>query len=144
MIEFVNSIDKIMKEQKLVVPQQYTYPPRKSYIMGISEHNKILENKNLEDEYISIYVHFPFVDKKCDLCNLYAFECADYDLYDKYIFSVLLQLEQSLIQLPQAILLRYMMKTIYLIYITEQKFPIHMYPTVNVFRLTPHSALQTP
>ena len=24
------------------------------------------------------------------------------------------------------------------------KYPIHMYPTVNVFRLTPHSALQTP
>ena len=42
-----------------------------------------------------LYVHFPFVDKKCDLCNLYAFECADYDLYDKYIFSVLLQLEQE-------------------------------------------------
>lgn len=94
-MEFANLIDKILTEQKLVVPQQYTYPPRKSYIESINEKNIILEKENLKDEFISLYVHFPFVERKCDVCNLYAFECINYDLYDEYIYSLLVQLEHE-------------------------------------------------
>ncbi len=83
--------NKLMQEQ--VVPQLYTYPPRKAYTeKNLISPSELWEIDKKNNNVVHLYFHFPFWKYKCIFCNLFAFEVPPV-VYEDYVEALLNELE---------------------------------------------------